>query len=75
MQVVLINDDIMPHNLVPTSPGALQEIADAGLEIGPTGGLDGKQYVPHSKKVLQATNMVAAREQAVLTVQRPQSTR
>lgn len=71
VQVVLINDDIMPHNLVLTSPGALQEIADAGLEIGPTGGLDGKQYVPHNKKVLQATNMVAAREQAVLTFNAP----
>lgn len=72
VQIVLINDDIMPHNLVFTIPGALQEIADAGLEIGPTGGLDGKQYVPHSDKVLQATDMVAAREQAVLTFNAPE---
>lgn len=71
VQVVLINADMMPHNLVFTSPGALQEVADAGLEVGPTGGLDGKQYVPHSDKVLHATDMVAAREQAVLTFTAP----
>ncbi len=72
VQVVLINDDMMPHNLVFTTPGALQEVADAGLEVGPTGGLDGKQYIPHSEKVLQATDMVAAREQAVLTFTAPE---
>ncbi len=72
VQVVLINDDMMPHNLVFTLPGALQAVADAGLETGPTGGLDGKQYVPHSDQVLHATDMVAAREQAVLTFTAPE---
>jgi putative heme-binding domain-containing protein len=71
VQVVLVNDDMMPHNLVFTLPGALQEVAEAGLVVGPTGGWEGKQYVPQSDKVLVATDMVAAREQAVLTFTAP----
>lgn len=71
VQLVLINDDLMPHNLVVTVPGALQEVAEQGMEVGPSGGLDGKQYVPHSEKVLFATDMVPAREQAVLTFTAP----
>lgn len=71
VQLVLINEDLMPHNLVVTVPGALQEVAEQGMEVGPSGGLDGKQYVPHSEKVLFATDMVPAREQAVLTFTAP----
>ncbi len=73
VQVVLINEDMMPHNLVVTMPGGLQEVADLGLETGPTGGLDGKQYVPISEKVLFATDMVAARAQEALTFTAPQT--
>ncbi len=73
VQIVLINEDLMPHNLVITAPGALQEVADLGMEAGPNAGLDGKQYVPKSDKVLFATDMVAAREQTTLTFTAPQA--
>lgn len=71
VQVVLINDDLMPHNFVVTMPGALKEVADAGLEVGPQGGQTGKQYVPDSEKVLFATDMVPAFSQARLTFTAP----
>ncbi|MCA9190176.1 MAG: hypothetical protein KDB03_00385 [Planctomycetales bacterium] len=70
-QVVLINEDLMPHNLVITVPGALQEVAELGMQVGPNGGLDGKQYVPHSEKVLFATNMVPSEQQEMLTFVAP----
>ncbi len=71
VQVVLINEDLMPHNWVLTQPGALKEVAELGLQTGPTGGLDGKQYVPKSEQVLFATHMVPAHEQEALTFTAP----
>ncbi len=71
VQVVLINPDMMPHNLVITTPGALQEIAELGLQVGPAGGSSGKQYVPDSDKVLFATDMVNAEQQVSLTFNAP----
>jgi putative heme-binding domain-containing protein len=58
VQVVLKNDDLMPHNFVITLPGALQEIAEEGAAQGPNPGFQGKPYVPKSDKVLEATDMV-----------------
>ncbi len=72
VQVVLTNEDLMPHNLVITKPGALKEVAQLGLEIGPNNGVDGKQYVPDTHKVLFATNMVPAEQQEALTFTAPQ---
>ncbi len=71
VQVVLINQDMMPHNLVITTPGALKEIAELGLQVGPSGGRTGKQYVPDSDKVLFATDMVNAEQQTSLTFDAP----
>lgn len=70
VQVILQNEDLMPHNLVVTAPGALKEVAQLGLAAGPTGH-EGKQYVPDSDKVLHATNMVQPHRQARLTFEAP----
>ena len=71
VQVVLINDDLMPHNLVFTKPGALKEVADEGLAAGPDGGMDGKQYVPKNDNVLFASNMIPTLESESLTFDAP----
>ena len=42
VQVVLENDDLMPHNLVITRTGKLKDVALAGADLGTTPGLDGK---------------------------------
>lgn len=72
VQVILRNEDLMPHNLVITTPGSLQEVAQLGLEVGPNNGADGKQYVPDSEKVLYATNMVQPEKQERLTFTAPE---
>ena len=71
VQVVLVNEDLMPHNLVIASPGDLQEVAELGFAAGPNGGMDGKQYVPKSEKVLFATQMVPPAKSERLTFTAP----
>ncbi len=71
VQVVLENDDLMPHNLVITRTGKLQEVALAGAELGTTPGLDGKLYVPDSDDVLFSTNMVNSGQREVVTFTAP----
>ncbi len=71
VQVVLENEDLMPHNLVITRTGKLKEVALAGAELGTTPGLDGKLYVPDSPDVLFSTSMVNAGKREVLTFTAP----
>ena len=71
VQIVLDNEDLMPHNLVVTAPGKLREVAEAGLAVGPEGGASGKQYVPDGPDVLEATDLVDARRSARLTFTAP----
>ena len=67
IQIVLQNEDLMPHNLIVCKPGKLKQVAIDGLEAGPRNGKDGKQYVPKTRDVLFATDMVQANEQERLT--------
>lgn len=71
VQVVLVNEDLMPHNLVITKPGQLESVATAGAALGTTPGLDDKLYVPKSDDVLFATEMVNAGVTSVLTFTAP----
>ncbi len=71
VQIVLVNQDMMPHNLVITVPGALKEVAQLGLEVGPRGVDGGLPYVPKSTKVLYATDMVQPQQQVLLTFTAP----
>lgn len=58
VQIILRNDDAMPHNLVVTQPGALRDVALQAAGMGTSPGPSGKQYVPDSELVLFATEMV-----------------
>ncbi|MBB76467.1 MAG: hypothetical protein CMJ75_18335 [Planctomycetaceae bacterium] len=71
VQIVLDNQDLMPHNLVITSNGALKEVAQLGLIQGPAPGFQGKPYVPQSPKVLFATGMVGSQQRQRLTFDAP----
>jgi len=71
VQVVLENRDLMPHNLVITSPGQLKEVAFAAAELGVTPGKEGKLYVPESPDVQFASGMVNAGQRELLTFTAP----
>ena len=66
VQVILKNEDLMPHNLVVATPGSIEEVAELGLAAGPA-----KQYIPDSPKVLHATGMVNPEQQERLTFTAP----
>lgn len=70
VQILLKNEDLMPHNLVLVQPGSLQAVAELGLATGPKG-FEGKDYVPDDPQVLQATHMVAPAKQERLTFTAP----
>ncbi len=71
VQIILVNEDLMPHNLVITTPGSLKEVAQLGLEAGPRGVDGGLPYVPKSEKVLYATDLVPMHHQERLTFTAP----
>ena len=70
-QLILKNEDLMPHNLVITMPGKLKDIALLAATMAPDEAPDGKQYVPKSEDVLFATGMVSANKQESLTFTAP----
>jgi putative heme-binding domain-containing protein len=71
VQLVLRNVDLMPHNLVITQPGMLRTVAQQATSLPPTIDAQGRQYVPSTPEVLQATRMVPAGSQDVLTFTAP----
>lgn len=73
VEIILINDDVMPHNLVITSPGALEEIGNAAEKLTTAPDAQGRLYVPDSPNVLHATKMVESRQQAKLSFTAPQA--
>ncbi len=58
VEIILINDDQMPHNMLVVSPGAAEEIGTAAEKMQPEPDAQGRLYVPESAKVLHATRMV-----------------
>jgi putative heme-binding domain-containing protein len=71
VQVVLRNDDLMPHNLVIVAPGTLGEVALAAEAMPPDPDSQGRQYVPTTQDVLFATRMVQAGRHEGLTFTAP----
>jgi putative heme-binding domain-containing protein len=72
-EIVLINDDAMPHNLVITAPGALEEIGNAAEKMPPVPDAQGRLYVPDSPNVLHATKMVDSGQQVKLSFTAPET--
>lgn len=71
VEVWLENEDLMPHNLVVTAPGALRDVAMLAAPMQPTDMPVGKQYVPDTDLVLHATDLVPAEGRARLTFTAP----
>ena len=71
VQLVLENGDAMPHNWVLTAPGAMQEVANAGAPLLPTGADNEKAHVPSTPKVLQATILVQPEETTTINFAAP----
>ncbi len=71
VELVLINEDAMPHNLVVIQPGALEEIGNAAEKLSPQPDAQGRLYIPDSPKILHATRLVDPGQQAKLSFTAP----
>jgi putative heme-binding domain-containing protein len=71
VEIILMNEDVMPHNLVVILPGALEEVGKAAEKMQPEPDAQGRIHVPASPKVLHATKMVDPGQQAKLSFTAP----
>jgi azurin len=74
VQIVLVNPDAMPHNLVIGQPGSLQEIGTKGGMLPPPADPadnNAKAYVPDTPLVLHATRLLSAGDTERLTFTAP----
>ena len=73
VEIILVNDDAMPHNFVVLAPGKLQEIGEAAEKMPPTPDKEGRLYIPDTPNVLQATRLVDPGQQARLSFTAPEA--
>ena len=71
VEIILENNDLMPHNFVVTQPGALEEIGTLAETTATQPGALERGYVPGSKKVLLASRLVQPRDSQRLSFTAP----
>ena len=71
VEIILINEDAMPHNLVIVMPGASEEVGKVAEKMTPEPDAQGRVHVPPSPKVLHATKMVEGGQQVKLSFTAP----
>ena len=62
VEIVFENIDIMPHNLIITSPGSLFEVAMAAEKMATNPNAFDLQFIPDSPNVLHASKMLQPQE-------------
>jgi azurin len=72
VQVILENDDTMPHNIVFTAPGRMQVIAVAASAMQAPDDPKARAFVPDDPAVLQATPLVQPGESTTLSFTAPE---
>jgi putative heme-binding domain-containing protein len=66
------NNDLMPHNLVVTQPGALEEIGNLAEATATQPGALERHFVPSSPKILFASRLLQPREAQALSFTAPE---
>lgn len=66
VEIILQNDDAMPHNVVVVKPGAAEEVGTASEKMSLTPDAQGRLYVPELPSVLHATALVESGQRAKL---------
>jgi azurin len=70
-EIIFVNDDVMPHNLLVVKPGSKAEIGLLTATMPPTPDAEGRAYVPKSEKVLAATKLLEPDQRATLKLTAP----
>src|SRR5262249_49500010 len=71
VEILFENTALMPHNLVVTQPGALEEVGNLAEATATLPGAVERHYVPNSKKVLFASRLLQPREAQALSFTAP----
>lgn len=71
VEIVFLNTDIMPHNLVLTKPGAREEVGILAEKLGASPRGFELQFIPDTDKVLAATKMLQPEQQERLQLTAP----
>ncbi|MBX7073404.1 MAG: c-type cytochrome [Pirellulales bacterium] len=71
VEIIFDNGDIMPHNLVITEPGAMEEVGVLAESGATQPGAAARHYVPESNKILLASRLLAPRESQRLAFTAP----
>ena len=69
VELTVDNPDYMPHNLLITEPGAVDEVYRMAIDLG-AAGFD-KQFIPDSPKVLHATRLLQHTQSQILEFTAP----
>jgi putative heme-binding domain-containing protein len=71
VEIVFENTDLMPHNLVVTQPGALEEVGTMAEAQATQPGAAERHYVPASKKILLKSRLLQPRDVQKLSFTAP----
>jgi putative heme-binding domain-containing protein len=71
VEIILQNDDSMPHNLVVVSPGSVEEIGTIAEKMPSDPDPEGRVYIPVSPKILHATKLVDPSQKTKLSFTAP----
>lgn len=71
VEILFSNTDVMPHNLLITAPGALQEVGEAAERMAVDPSAYSRHFVPESSKVLQATKLLQPGQSEALRFRAP----
>jgi putative membrane-bound dehydrogenase-like protein len=71
IEIVLENTDIMPHNLLITTPGMMMDVAQAAERMATSPDAFAKGFVPESPHILYTTKLLQAGETERLLVEVP----
>ncbi len=72
VEILFENNDIMPHNLAITVPGALEEIGQLAEATATQPGALERDYVPRSRKILMASRLLQPRQSQKISFTAPQ---
>ncbi|MBU6399782.1 MAG: c-type cytochrome [Verrucomicrobia bacterium] len=74
LEIILVNEDSMPHNIAVIKPGTVETVGLAAEKMAPDPDAQGRLYVPELPAVLYATRLVDPGQQARLSFTAPAET-
>ncbi|MGN6387288.1 MAG: PVC-type heme-binding CxxCH protein, partial [Verrucomicrobiota bacterium] len=72
-EIILENDDFMPHNLVITEPGAREEVGTQAQTMQPNPDREGRVFVPKNKKIIAASKLIEPGQKETMKLTAPKT--